>query len=136
MAMGHGGGGGGGGAGGPSGFRGVDREAQKRQNAQAPRIPDLGRRVVTLFIPYRGRLVLTGFLVVVGAALAVIPALLVQRIFDDALFPVDGGQPDIPLLIRLVSSMIALFLLSAGVGVVQTYLTATVGNSVTGVLRV
>lgn len=136
MAMGHGGGGGGGGIGGPPGFRGVDREAQKRQNAEAPRIPNLGRRVISLFRPYRGRLLLTGFLVVVGAAIAVIPPLLVQRIFDDALFPVDGGQPDIPLLIRLVSAMIALFLLSAGVGVVQTYLTATVGNSVTGDLRV
>ena len=43
--------GGGGGTGGPPGFRGVDREAQKRQNAQAPRIPHLGHRVVALFQP-------------------------------------------------------------------------------------
>lgn len=133
MSMGRGGGGG---AGGGPAFRGVDIEAQKKLNAEAPKIPDLGRRVMALFRPYRGRLAFTGFLVVAGAAIAVVPPLLVQRIFDDALFPVDGGAPDIPLLIRLVLGMIALFLLSAAVGVVQTYFTATIGNSVTGDLRV
>ncbi|WP_243075262.1 ABC transporter ATP-binding protein [Microbacterium sp. SS28] len=131
--MGHGGGGGG--MGGPPAFRGVDIAAQKRINAQAPQISGLGGRVVALFRPYVGRLALTGFLVVAGAALAVVPPLLVQRIFDDALFPVDGGPPDIPLLFQLVVLMIALFLLSAAVGVVQTYLTSTVGNRVTGDLR-
>jgi len=102
-----------GGGGGHPGFRGVDIAAQKRLNAEAPRIPNLGRRVIALFRPYGGRIVVTGFLVVAGAAIAVIPALIVQRIFDDALFPVDGGAPDIPLLIRLVLAMIGLFLLSA-----------------------
>jgi ATP-binding cassette subfamily B protein len=125
-----------GGGGGHPGFRGVDIAAQKKLNAEAPRIPDLGRRVIALFRPYGGRIVVTGFLVVAGAAIAVIPALIVQHIFDDALFPVDGGPPDIPLLWRLVALMIALFLLSAGLGVVQTYLTSTVGNQVTGDLRV
>ena len=47
---------------------GVDIEAQKKLNAEAPEIPDLGRRVVALFRPYRGRSLITGFLVVVGAA--------------------------------------------------------------------
>src|SRR5690242_17801475 len=119
MSMGRGGGGhGGGGASGGAAFRGVDIEAQKRLNAEAPKIPDLGKRVVGLFRPYLGRLAFTGFLVVAGAAIAVVPPLLVQRIFDDALFPVDGGAPDIPLLIRLVLAMIGLFLLSAALGVV------------------
>ncbi|MDT0180024.1 ABC transporter ATP-binding protein [Microbacterium sp. ARD31] len=137
MSMGRGGGGGGGGhPGGGGGFRGVDIEAQKRINAQAPRIPDLGRRVVALFRPYRGRIVATGALVIAGAAIAVIPPLIVQRVFDDALFPLDGGRPDLSLLATLVTAMIGLFLLSAIVGVAQTWLTATVGNRVTGDLRV
>ena len=133
---GRGGGGRGGGGGGHSGFWGVDIAAQKRINAEAPKIPNLGRRVAELFRPYSARIVLTGFLVVAGAAIAVVPALIVERIFDDALFPVDGAAPDIPLLWRLVAIMIGLFLLSAGLGVVQTYLTSTVGNQVTGDLRV
>ncbi|BDV31036.1 ABC transporter ATP-binding protein [Microbacterium terricola] len=117
-------------------FRGVDIAAQKRLNADAPRIPHLGRRVVALFRPYLGQMISTGILVILGAAIAVIPPLIVQRIFDDALFPVDGSAPDIPLLIRLVTVMVALFLLSAALGVAQTWFTSTVGNRVTGDLRV
>ena len=127
---------GGGGGGGPrGGFRGVDESAQRKLNAQAPRIPGLSRRVIALFRPYRGRIAVTGILVIVGAALGVVPPLLVQRIFDDALFP-PGGGPDLAMLLRLVALMIGLFLASAAVGVVQTWLTATVGNKVTGDLRV
>ncbi|MET0811894.1 MAG: ABC transporter transmembrane domain-containing protein, partial [Microbacterium sp.] len=126
-----------GGRGGPGGgFRGVDIEAQKKLNADAPKIAHLGRRVVLLFRPYKWRIAMTAFLVVAGAAIAVIPPLLVQRIFDDALFPTDGGPVDLPLLWRLVVIMVALFLLSAALGVGQTWLTSTVGNQVTGDLRV
>lgn len=124
------------GGGGHPGFRGVDIEAQKKLNAAAPKIPHLGRRVVALFRPYTWSLVATAVLVVVGAALAVIPPLIVQRIFDDALFPVDGSAPDMSLLWRLVALMVALFLASAVLGVVQTWITSTVGNKVTGDLRV
>ena len=132
MSMGGMGGRGGGGG----GFRGVDEAAQKKLNAQAPRIAGLGKRVVGLFRPYLGRIIITGILVVVGATIAVIPPLIVQRIFDDALFPTDGGSPELGLLIRLVLAMIGLFLFSAVLGVAQTWLTSTVGNSVTGDLRV
>ncbi|MDN3494654.1 ABC transporter ATP-binding protein [Planococcus sp. APC 4015] len=128
MGGGHGGGGG--------GFRPVDIEAQRKLNAGAPRIAGLGSRVVALFRPYRGRIAVTAVLVVVGAAVAVIPPLLVQRIFDDALFPTGGGGIDLGLLWRLVGIMIGLFLVSAALGVVQTWLTSTVGNAVTGDLRV
>jgi len=118
------------------GFRGVDNRTQRELNAQAPRVPDLGKRVVALFRPYLGRIIVTGILVVVGAAVAVIPPLIVQRIFDDALFPADDAGVQLGLLVRLVLIMIALFLVSAGIGVVQTWLTSTVGNRVTGDLRV
>ena len=117
-------------------FRGVNIEAQRRANAEAPRIPELGRRVRGLFRPYRGRLAVTALLVVLGAGIAVVPPLIVQRIFDDALFPVDGGPVHVRLLAVLVGVMVGLFLLSALVNVVQTWLTATVGNRVTGDLRV
>lgn len=117
-------------------FRGVYAETQRQRNAEAPRVADLGRRVASLFRPYRARIVVTVVLVVIGAAIAVIPPLLVQRIFDDALFPVDGSPPDVRLLTMLVAAMIGLFLLSGGLGVVQTWFTATVGNRVTGDLRV
>ncbi|MEV8266105.1 ABC transporter ATP-binding protein [Microbacterium sp. NPDC076911] len=128
--------GGGGGGGRHAGFRPPDTEAQRKQNADAPRIPHLGRRIVELFRPYRVRITVTAILVIVGATLAVVPPLLVQRIFDDALFPVDDSAPDLTLLWELVLATIVLYLLSAAVGVVQTWLTSTVGNRVTGDLRV
>lgn len=134
MSMGGAGHGGGGAARG--GFRGVDEAAQRRENSDAPRIPDLGKRVVALFRPYRARIALTGALVIAGAAVGVIPPLLVQRVFDDALFPVDGADPRLGLLGWLVAGMVGLFLLAAALGVAQTWLTSTVGNRVTGDLRV
>ncbi|ASR55182.1 ABC transporter ATP-binding protein [Cellulomonas sp. PSBB021] len=116
--------------------RPLDEAAQRRLNAQAPRVPQLRRRVVALFRPYRGRIAVTGVIVVVAAGIAVVPPLVVQRIFDDALFPLDGGPPDLPLLVRLVVLMVTLFLASAALTVAQTWLTSTVGNRVTGDLRV
>ncbi|WP_197510099.1 ABC transporter ATP-binding protein [Tessaracoccus coleopterorum] len=113
----------------------MDEEAQRKLNAEAPEIPDLGSRIVTLFQPYKGRIAGTAAIVILGAAIAVIPPLLVQRVFDDALFP-QGGAPNLRLLAQLVAAMVGLYLLSAGLGVAQTWLTSTVGNRVTGDLRV
>lgn len=129
-------GGGMGGGGRPGGFRGVDEAAQKKLNAEAPEIPHLGARIVRMFRPYLGRIILTGVLVIAGAAIGVIPPLIVQQIFDQALFPTSGSGVDLSLLWRLVGAMIGLFLLSAALGVAQTWLTSTVGNEVTGDLRV
>ncbi|WP_202970270.1 hypothetical protein [Tessaracoccus flavescens] len=68
-----------GGGGGGRGFRGVDEAAQRRLNAEAPQIKDLGKRIVALFRPYLGKIVVTGLIVVLGAAIAVVPPLIVQR---------------------------------------------------------
>jgi ATP-binding cassette subfamily B protein len=115
--------------------RGADERTQRARNAEAPHIPHLGRRIIALFAPYRGRLIVTAFLVVLSAALGVVPALLVEQVFDVALFP-PSGAPDIPLLVELVALMVGLFVASAGLNVVQTWLTSSVGNRVTGDLRV
>ncbi|AXE39385.1 ABC transporter ATP-binding protein [Acidipropionibacterium virtanenii] len=115
--------------------RRVDERAQRALNAEAPTIENLGPRALALFAPYRIRIVVTCILVMVSAALGVIPPLLVKRVFDQALFPAHGG-PSMPLLAVLVAAMVGLYLVSAGLNVLQTWLTSTVGNSVTGDLRV
>ena len=117
------------------GARPIDEAAQRRRNAEAPRVPDLGRRVVRLFAPYRGRIALTALLVVVGAGLGVVPPLVIQRVFDEALFPASGGV-QLGLLAGLVVLMIALYVAAALVQIVQTWLTSSVGNRVTGDLRI
>ncbi|AGW42375.1 ABC transporter NBP/MSD fusion protein [Leifsonia xyli subsp. cynodontis DSM 46306] len=114
---------------------GGDAEAQKALNATAPRIPHLFRRIMALFAPHRAAIVLMMALVLIGAALSVIPPLLTQRAFDDGLFP-KAGKPDLPTLIEIVALMIVVFVSSALLGVAQTYLTSAVGNRVMGALQV
>jgi len=107
----------------------------KAANAKAPKIPHLLRRVGALFAPHKAALSATVALVLVSAALSVVPPLLTQRVFDHGLFPA-SGHPDLGVTITLVVAMIVVFLASSGLGVWQTYLTSTVGNKVMGALRV
>lgn len=118
----------------------ADEAAQRAENAQAPKIPNLLGRIAELFAPHRAALVTTIVLVLIGAALSVIPPLLTQRAFDDGLFPKnaagDALPPDVPQLTWLVVGMIAVFIVSALLAVWQTWLTSTIGNKVMGALRV
>ncbi|MCU1445980.1 MAG: transporter [Cryobacterium sp.] len=116
-------------------IRSGDTEAQRAQNAEAPEIPNLLRRIRGLFAPHGRKLTVTVILVLLSAGLSVLPPLLIQRAFDDGLFPPSGG-PNLPALAVLVGLMIAAYLTTALLGVWQTWLTATVGNSVMGALRV
>jgi ATP-binding cassette subfamily B protein len=111
-----------------------DARAQKAANAEAPRVPHLLRRIRGLFEPHRRALVVTVVLVFIGAAISVLPPLLTKQAFDRGLFP--AGGPDVPVLLELVGAMIGLWVLSAGIGVWQTFLTANVGNKVMGALRI
>ncbi len=112
----------------------ADVDSQRAENAEAPEIPDLLPRIGKLFSPHRRTLALTISLVLVGAAISVLPPLLTKQAFDVGLFP--PGGPNVPVLLELVGIMVVLWLASAGLGVWQTYLTATVGNKVMGELRV
>src|SRR4051812_33841724 len=96
---------------GPRGGRvsGGDAEAQRAINAQAPRIPHLFHRIVTLFAPHRAALALTAVLVITAAGLSVVPPLLTQRAFDEGLFPTDGGGPHVARLTELVLLMIVVY---------------------------
>ena len=118
----------------------ADESAQRAENADAPKIPHLFRRISELFAPHKAALVVTVVLVLIGAALSVIPPLLTQRAFDDGLFPVgpdgDVTGPNLQVLVVIVGAMIVVYVVSALLGVWQTYLTATIGNKVMGALRV
>lgn len=118
----------------------ADPDALRAENAAAPHVPDLWKRVGAMFGPYRSQLVLTAVLVLATSAASVVPPLLVQRIFDHALFPSNGAggaaPPQLRLLAGLVALMIGIFLASAGLSVWQTWVTSSVGNRVTGDLRV
>ena len=111
-----------------------DAAAQKAQNAEAPRVPDLLRRIGDLFAPYKAQIAVTIVLVLVSAALSVAPPLLTKQAFDLGLFP--PGGPNVPVLAEIVGIMVLIWIASSALGVWQTWLTATVGNKVMGSLRV
>ncbi len=90
-------------------------------------------RVAGLFTPHRGRVAVVGVLVVVGAVLGIVNPLLIQRVFDDALFGPDGL--DLGLLWVLVSIMISVAIVSGALGVVQTIQTNALGQLVLRQLR-
>lgn len=125
----------GGGRGRGSRVSGGDFARQREANEQAPRIANLGGRIAELFRPYRIQLVVIVSLVLISAALGILPPLITERVFDDGLFPA-AGQPNLPMLMRLVALMLLIFVVSQGFGILQTRFTARVGNSVMGDLRV
>jgi ATP-binding cassette subfamily B protein len=122
------------GGGGHGRVGGRDVESQRARNADAPKVEHLLRRIGELFTPHRTKLTVTIILVLISAALSVAPPLLTKQLFDRGLFPPDR-QPNVPVLVTLVVIMVVLWVVSAGLGVWQTYLTATVGNNVMGSLR-
>jgi ATP-binding cassette, subfamily B, bacterial len=95
--------------------------------------PRLGRRIVRLFRPHRGVLTVIVAMIFTTSVLSVIGALLVRRVFDDALF-VRGG-PVLAKLYPLVAALIAIPIVNGVLNVAQTYLTEVVGNRVLQELR-
>jgi ATP-binding cassette subfamily B protein len=93
------------------------------------------RRVWALLTPYRGALILVALSIVVASVLGIVTPFLTQRVFDKALFPVDGSGVHLRLLGYLVAGMIAIPLVSAAIGVWQTFLTTKVGNLAMADLR-
>jgi len=91
------------------------------------------RRVVGLFGPYRSTLTSLLGLIVASAALGMIPAFMLQRLFDDVL-PA-GRDLDRTLLAILVGGMIAIPIITAVIGVSQTWLSNRVGQQVMHDLR-
>jgi ATP-binding cassette, subfamily B, bacterial len=101
-------------------------------NGQEPR-GRLVKRIVRLFRPYRGRTTLILVSILVTSGLGIVNPLLIQVVFDDALF-VQGG-PNLGLLYTLVAIMVAIPIISGLLGVGQTYMTNFVGNRVMQDLR-
>src|SRR6266516_2242600 len=91
------------------------------------------RRAARLFRPYRLQVAIVTVAILVTAGLGVANPLLIRATFDKALF-VPGG-PRIRLLVTLVSLMIAIPVVSSLVGVYQSWLTNTTGQSVMRDLR-
>ena len=93
------------------------------------------RRVALLFAPHRRRVIGVIVLVLVGAIIGIINPLLIQRIFDDGLFPEDGAAVDLGLVVMLSVVMLVITFGSTALGVLQTVLTNRLGQDVLRELR-
>src|SRR5712672_2944655 len=94
---------------------------------------DTARRVIPLFRPYRGRVVVVVALIVLTSTIGIVNPLLIQAVFNKALF-VPGG-PNLELLYILVGIMAAVPIVNGAIGILQTYETTRVGPLVMRDLR-
>ncbi|MGY1887363.1 ABC transporter ATP-binding protein [Blastococcus sp. SYSU DS0753] len=123
------GGGRGGGRGGGGGEN-VGRKPDPADLAQLERSPVRWSRVAGLFRPYRWQLGVVVALIVASSAVALATPFLIRLVIDEAI----PGQ-DVPLLLWAVAGMIAVTVVTAIFGVVQTWLSTTVGQRVMHGLR-
>ncbi|EWS81153.1 ABC transporter ATP-binding protein [Brachybacterium phenoliresistens] len=89
------------------------------------------RRVLGLFAPYRPALLVVALLIVLGAGAGVVSPFLIREIVDVAL---PQQRPDV--LAWCVAGLVAVTVVGAALGVVQSMLSARVGQSVMHDLRV
>lgn len=92
-------------------------------------------RVARLLAPYRTQLVLVLGAVVASAALTSLIPFLTKAVFDDALFPTEGGGVRLDVLTWLVVAMCVIPLVTALISIAQNWLTSTIGNSAMADLR-
>ncbi|WP_299958733.1 ABC transporter ATP-binding protein [uncultured Modestobacter sp.] len=98
--------------------------------AQLDRSPVRWSRVAGLFRPYRGQLALVVALIVASSAIALATPFLVRLVIDEAL-----PEQDVQLLAWAVAGMVAVTAVTAVLGVLQTWLSTTVGQHVMHGLR-
>ena len=94
------------------------------------------RRVGKLFRAYWGKLGTVAGLIVLSSALAVVSPFLLRAILNDA-FDTKTHPPSVHvgLLSALVGGMIAISIISSAIGVIQSYISTEVGQSVMHDLR-
>ena len=103
--------------------------------------PQTARRVIATFRPYRRKVGVVAIAIVVSSGLGIVNPLLIKNIFDRGLFgnppgSCDGGScPNMQIVWRDVIWMIVIPIITAIIGIGQTYLSNQVGLRVMRDLR-
>ncbi len=118
-----------GGRGSRAGGRSADRP-DPRDRAQLAESPVSLRRVGSLFAPHRTPLTVVTAIIVAVSAIAMAQPFLLRLVIDDAL-----PHQDVPLLLWAVGGMLAVTVVTQLLGVVQTWMTTSVGQQVMHRLR-
>lgn len=88
------------------------------------------RRVARLFAPHRSTLTVVVALIVLSSTVSLAQPFLVRHVIDEAL-----PRQDVRLLLVLVGAILAVAVATAAIGVVQTWLSTSVGQQVMHRLR-
>lgn len=106
--------------------RGAQASAQQRPRGKAVPL----RRIIALLRPYRGRIVVAGFLLIITSGLGLIFPLVIGKFLDIVLKQHDEG-----LLNRIAAALFIVFILQAGISALQGYLITSVGERLSVDLR-
>ncbi|MPQ97778.1 ATP-binding cassette domain-containing protein [Modestobacter sp. I12A-02628] len=106
------------------------RTVDPADRAQLDRSPVSLRRVGRLFAPHRWAIATVVALIVASSAVALAAPFLLRAVIDDAL-----PRQDVPLLAWLVAGMVAVAAVTAVLGVLQTWISTTVGQQIMHGLR-
>jgi ATP-binding cassette subfamily B protein len=98
--------------------------------AQLAATPVSVRRIAALFAPYRWTVAIVMVLIVASSLVSLANPFLVRAVIDRAI-----PQQNVGLLIALVAAMLAITVVSSVLGVVQTWLSTTVGQRIMHALR-
>jgi ATP-binding cassette subfamily B protein len=109
---------------------GSARTGETADRAQLDRSPVSVRRIAALFRPYRAPIGVVVALIVVSSVIALASPFLLRLVIDDAL-----PHQDVALLVWAVAGMVAVAGSTALLGVLQTWLSTTVGQRVMHGLR-
>ncbi|GAA4553266.1 ABC transporter ATP-binding protein [Pseudonocardia xishanensis] len=88
------------------------------------------RRIGRLFTPHRGPLAVVTLIIVASSVVAMASPFLLKAVIDTAL-----PERDLTLLVRLTLGMVGVAAVTAGLGVVQTWISTRVGQEVMHGLR-
>ncbi|TDE94234.1 ABC transporter ATP-binding protein [Occultella glacieicola] len=115
----------------PGGPRGRDAaRPDPKDRAQLESHPVSLRRIGALFAPYRARLAGVVALIVATSAIGLATPFLTKHLIDDAI-----PDQDVPLLLTLVGAMLGVTVVSAVLGVFQTWISTEIGQRVMHRLR-
>lgn len=106
------------------------RRVDPADRAQLESAPVPLGRIAALFRPFAGRIAAVVAIIVASSAVALVSPFLIRLVIDRAL-----PQQDLPLLAWSVAGMVAVAVVTAVLGVVQTWLATTVGQRVMHDLR-
>ena len=109
--------------------RGAER-VDPQDKAQLAESPVSLRRVAALFRPYRAPVVIVTLIIVATSIISMAQPFLLRAVIDDAL-----PHQDVSLLLWAVGGMLGVTVVTQLLGVVQTWLTASVGQRVMHGLR-